>query len=832
MSGILDAYLNWAQKIWYALGRIFGASKNDIIWYQIKPFIDSDRDQTYWFGILSWFLGTKSNFKIIVEGNKDSKKIYVWVPAKLDNFFKWSFYSNYPQAELVHLPKFKSASNYKYVAFKGDVKSEDDFKKSGEYLSPIKTLFSLFDFVKDGKLRIFYEYDFNVRQPSSLKSSKDSSADKNEQQVKDWLVNLLIGFDSTQANIIHDIQRFFETFVKSGTTRFVSTRVKNLFKLSQALNFFHLPTSSFVIKNLAYIRYRRLPYPSVLPTLENSEKNDITILWYTDYRDDKIKFWIKKEDKMRHMYIVGKTWMGKSTLISNMARSDMITGSGVGVIDPHGDLIETLIQHTPSWRINDVVLFDVGDFERPIGFNILEYRNEEEKNLVVSWVVATFKKLYGHSWGPRLEYILRQVLLTLLDYPQATLLHLTRILTDKNFRKEAVGYLKDELTKKFWRDEFERWSDSQRNEAVSPIINKVGQFLSSPVVRNIFWQNHSKFSLRQLMDEGKIVLINLSKGKIGEDNAAMIGSFLVTKLQIEVMSRADIPEDQRKKFFLYIDEFQNFATEAFENIFSEARKYKLGLIVANQYVAQVEENIRNSIFGNVGSIISFQLGYDDATLMSSQLKEKVSHNDLMSLPRWNAYTKLMIDGITSEPFSMTTFPLPPIESKEEKIQKVKQQSRQRWATPRDRVEKTIDYWAKKSFSPTEKAVELAQKEAQKLTTAKSSDKKSTDKSSATKAKSSSEEVKTKESQADESLSTKELQKHIGKRFDGIVKLKFNYWVFVIIPWIGEWLLHKTEMDVPEGVRWKDLFNVPDKIKVKIKEIKEVEGEIKLVLSQK
>ncbi len=818
MSSILDAYLAWAKKIWYALGNIFKGKSTKWVWYQLKPFVDSDRDKTYWFWVLSGLLDIKWKFRIVVRWNKSNKKIFVGIPSNLEKFLKNLIYTNFPQVDLVKIEKLPPSFDKggRFIRLDGKIKEEDDFQKNGIYFSPIRSLFALFDEVdKDKNFQIWFEYDFNIKQP--IISFKNDKGEISQEAAKEGLVNFLAWywFEDLPWEFEDEVLRFFEIFVKEGKIRSVPHPIKNLMKISNVINFFHLPTSDQFIKNLEYIKYRRLPYPANLPTLENTDKNEITILGYTHFRDERIKFGVKKEDKMRHMYIVGKTWMGKSTLISNMARSDMITGSGVGVIDPHWDLIDTLIQHIPSWRINDVVLFDVGDLDWPIGFNILEYTTSEEKNLIASGVVSTFKKLYWHSWGPRLEYILRNVILTLLDYPKATLLHVTRILTDKNFRKEALEHLQDELVKKFWLNEFEKWSDSQRNEAVSPIINKVWQFLSSPIVRNIFGQDHSKFSLRQLMDEGKIVLINLSKGKIWEDNAAMIGSFLVTKLQIEVMSRADISEEERKKFFLYIDEFQNFATESFQTIFSEARKYKLGLIVANQYVAQIPEEIRNAIFGNVGSIISFQLGYDDAVLMSSQFKDKVSANDLMSIPRWVAYTKLMIDGVTSEPFSFLTFPLPKPETKEEIIKKVRDQSRQRWATPKERVEKAIEYWAKKSFSPTEKAVELAQKQAQK--TADSSKQKKTD-------------VKSDNASVDKIPVSDEVK--IGQWYDGIIKLKFNYWVFVIIPGIGEWLLHKSEMDVPEGMRWKDLYNVPDKIKVKVKDIKEVDGEKKLVLSQK
>jgi len=263
------------------------------------------------------------------------------------------------------------------------------------------------------------------------------------------------------------------------------------------------------------------------------------------------------------------------------------------------------LEYIPQNRINDVILFDVSDTDFPLGFNLFQANSEDERNLVASGIVATFNKLFGNSWGPRLEYILRNVVLSLVEYPNATLMHILRVLIDKNFREEVVSNVKDSVVLKFWRTEFDKWNDKQRDEAIAPITNKVGQFLSSKLVRNIFGQPKSRLNLRKAMDEGKILLVNLSKGKVGEDNANMIGSLLVTKFQIDAMSRADIPAHMRTPFYLYIDEFQNFMTggASFASILSEARKYKLALIVANQYISQLEEDVKDAIFGNVGSTI-------------------------------------------------------------------------------------------------------------------------------------------------------------------------------------------------------------------------------------
>ncbi|USN54534.1 MAG: TraM recognition domain-containing protein [Candidatus Peribacteria bacterium] len=382
----------------------------------------------------------------------------------------------------------------------------------------------------------------------------------------------------------------------------------------------------------------------------------------------------------------------------------------MAVIDPHGDLIDDVMAHIPSRRTNDVILFDVSDLEYPVGFNIMQYKDASEKNLVVSGMMAVFARIWEGSWSSRMEYILRNVLMSVIEYPNATLMHVIRVMTDEPFKKEVLSYVTDAVVLKFWKDEYDKWQDKYKSEAVAPIINKIGQFLSSPIVRNIFGQPQTKMSLREAMDEGKIILINLSKGKIGEDNASMIGSFLVTKFQIDAMSRADLNFKDRKDFYLYIDEFQNFATDSFASILSEARKYRLSLIVANQFTSQIQENVRDAIFGNVGTIVSFGLGYDDATIMSSQFKEIVTPNDLISLPKFKAYIKLMVDGVTTDSFSMATFPLPQPDASAEIKDKIRLQSRQRYSMEREKLEKLLKVRAEKEFTPSEKIAEKAQKE--------------------------------------------------------------------------------------------------------------------------
>jgi len=390
----------------------------------------------------------------------------------------------------------------------------------------------------------------------------------------------------------------------------------------------------------------------------NNHKEQVTPIAVTDWRDIRKLFGIREKNRRGHMYIIGKTGTGKSCLIANMAISDIKQGNGIGVIDPHGDLVQTLLSYIPEGRIKDVIYFNPGDIEYPIAFNPLNKVSPDVRHLVVSGLISVFKKIWFEFWGPRLEHILRHALLTLLDYPNATLLDLPRLLTEPSFRFKVLSHLTDPHVRAFWANEFDKYTPWLRSEAVSPILNKVGQFLTSLPLRNIVGQTESAFKMRSVMDEGKILLVNLSKGKIGEDNGALLGSLLVTMIFLAALSRTSIPEDKRRSFYLYVDEFHNFLSLSFVDILSEARKYGLYLILAHQYINQLHDKVRPAIFGNVGSIISFRVGAEDAYFLSREFKPEISDTDLINLPNYHIYLKLMINGVTSQPFSAMTLPLP------------------------------------------------------------------------------------------------------------------------------------------------------------------------------
>lgn len=422
-------------------------------------------------------------------------------------------------------------------------------------------------------------------------------------------------------------------------------------------------------------------------------QNEVVFFAETNFRNQRVKFGIKKDDRRRHMYLIGKTGMGKSTAMENMIIQDIINGEGVALVDPHGDFAEKILNFIPSSRINDVVYFNPADFEYPIAFNVMEANALEHKHLIASGLIGVFKKLWADSWGPRLEYLLRNAILALLDYPGSTLLGVMRILVDKSYRNKVIAKIQDPVVKSFWIEEYSKYPQQFQTEAIAPIQNKVGQFLSTAMIRNVVGQVKSTIDIRQIMDQQKILIMNLSKGRIGEDSSALLGAMMITNIQLAAMSRIDIPEEDRKDFYLYVDEFQNFATESFANILSEARKYRLNLIIGHQYIEQLDELVCAAVFGNVGTLMCFRIGAADAEFLATEFAPYFEEEDLVNLAKYDTYMKLMIDGVSSNPFSATT--LPPLgqaafTGNKEKVVAV---SRERYAKPREVVEDKISRWS-------------------------------------------------------------------------------------------------------------------------------------------
>lgn len=428
----------------------------------------------------------------------------------------------------------------------------------------------------------------------------------------------------------------------------------------------------------------------------------ITYFGETDARGKKIKFGIKAKDRLRHMYVIGKTGMGKSTLLENMAIQDIQNGEGVAVIDPHGSMAEKLLDYVPEHRVKDVLYFAPFDMEYPVSFNVMEDIGADKRHLVVNGLMSTFEKIWVDAWSARMAYILQNTLLALLEYPGSTLLGVNRMLSDKEYRKKVVENIKDTSVKAFWVDEFGKWTEKFIAEAIPAIQNKVGQFTSNPLVRNLLGQPQSSFDVRKIMDEKKIFIVNLSKGRVGEGNANLIGSMLITKIYLAAMSRADASEAELNKlpnFYLYVDEFQSFANKSFADILSEARKYKLSLTIAHQYIEQMEEEVRDAVFGNVGTMITFRVGAFDAEVLEKEFAPVFTAEDLVNLGFAQIYLKLMIDGVSSQPFSSTTIgPItrPEVSFKEDVINA----SHAQFARPRKEVEEVIAKFHEQSRAET------------------------------------------------------------------------------------------------------------------------------------
>jgi energy-coupling factor transporter ATP-binding protein EcfA2 len=433
----------------------------------------------------------------------------------------------------------------------------------------------------------------------------------------------------------------------------------------------------------------------------------VTTFATADARNKHVEFGIKAKDRTRHVYVIGKTGMGKSTLLENMAAQDIANGEGMAFIDPHGKTAELLLNYVPEHRLKDVLYFAPFDMEHPISFNVLEDVGYDKRHLVVSGLMSTFKKIWLDAWSARMEYILSNTLLALLETPGTTLLGVNRMLADKDYRKRIVDNIKDASVKSFWVDEFAKYTDRFAAEATPAIQNKIGQFTSNPLIRNIIGQSKSSFDLRKMMDENKIIIINLSKGRVGESNANLLGSMLITKIYLAAMSRADVSEKELQKlpnFYLYVDEFQSFANESFADILSEARKYKLNLTIAHQYIEQMSEEVRAAVFGNVGTMITFRVGAIDAELLEKEFAPQFTAEDLVNLGFAQIYLKLMIDGVSSQPFSATT--MPPIKELPVSYrQEVIDSSRKQFAMVRGTVEQDVHDWHQDKGTITVKKTE-------------------------------------------------------------------------------------------------------------------------------
>ena len=459
-----------------------------------------------------------------------------------------------------------------------------------------------------------------------------------------------------------------------------------ILNITEVASLYHLPHKSVETPNMVWTTAKTSEPPSNIPIEGSTDPQEISLFGLSNFRGRHLKFGIKRKDRGRHMYIVGQTGAGKSFLLQLLTLSDIYHDQGFAVVDPHGDFATDIMKYIPEHRLADVVYMNPADREFPLAFNPMEVTDPAMKDHISSELVGVLKRMF-ESWGPRLEYILRYTILALLDYPGATMLDITRMLNEKDFRKKVVREIADPVVKSFWVTEFASWNDKFASEAVAPVLNKVGAFVANPLVRNIVGQKKSAFNIRQIMDEGKILLVNLSRGQVGEDNAAILGALMVTKIQLAAMSRADMPLEQRRPFYLYVDEFQNFATDSFAVILSEARKYGLNLTVANQYIAQMPEVVRDAVFGNVGTMVSFRIGPGDSTVLGKYFEPVFEAIDLTKLHNQNIFISMIINGEKASPFSASTLRMP--DPERDLTPQIIEYTRQRYASSREVVDADI-----------------------------------------------------------------------------------------------------------------------------------------------
>ncbi|MEX1096294.1 MAG: DUF87 domain-containing protein [Planctomycetales bacterium] len=488
--------------------------------------------------------------------------------------------------------------------------------------------------------------------------------------------------------VLSDIAAAFGRFTGGQATFWTTWWPRSFFLSTEELaSLWHPPTQQTRTPKLAAVGSRSLPPPAALPT--KRQHLDLAVIGRAGIGERSIPFGIRQEDRMRHLAVIGKTGMGKTTLLKNLIADDIAAGRGVALLDPHGDLAEAIADSVPPWRTNEVAYFDAGDRTHHLAFNPLDCPDPDKRPFVASGIVSAFKKLYGDSWGPRLEHILRNAALALTERPEASLLSMARLLGDAGYRRQVAASLQDPVVRAFWQREFAGWKPQLQAEAVAPVQNKIGQFLSNPILRGILGQSRSRLDLRRIMDDGGVLIVNLSKGRIGDDGSALLGSLLVTRLQLDAMSRAELPEHERRPFFTYVDEFQNFATDSFAIILSEARKYGLALTLANQYLDQLDDPTRAAVFGNVGSLIAFQVGANDAETLAEQLGGDVIAADLIALPRYTACVRLLVAGMPLRAFTMTTIP-PDARAPAGRLPIIRRTSRHRYARPAAGVRQQIE----------------------------------------------------------------------------------------------------------------------------------------------
>jgi len=661
---------------------------------------------------------------------------------KLFETIEGLFYSTYPDCEIKETSDYVDAFSFEKMAIAGaeirlkfgDVypfKTYDQFEDDSQ-----SRLFSTISKIPSGeqvwiqlvvkpeeetagyhlRRRILYKWNrfkkvFNIRDRMRVKDEKSVinlrnqlALEKNKEEP--FVCSLRVGYiskneDDAKRKIEAVINSFYQ-FNKTDIQEFKYSRVSGKTFLHEYKSRKNIPGYTFTAHEIATLYH--IPNPDIVPhivhvlakkseppqDLPRQGDKDVSLFGITNYHNNFEVFGIKRADRRRHLYTVGKSGSGKSKLLELLIKTDMEEGKGVGVLDPHGDLVDNVLEFVPKERMKDVIYFDPADIDYPISFNPLENVDEEYKMQVTLGFIQIFKKLFGSNWSDRLEHVLRYVVLALLDSPNTTVLSILKMLTDKNYRQNIVSRIKDNVVKNFWVSEFAAWSEKFDAEAITPLLNKVGQFVSTNMIRNIIGQPKNKVNIREVMDNQKILLMKVSKGLLGEENSSLLGSMIITKLYQAAMSRADEKEEFRKDFYFYVDEFQNFATDTFAEILSEARKYKLNLTIAHQYMGQVSDSIKKTVFGNVGSIVNFRVGADDAGLLAEEYTPIFKARDIINLGVREFYCKMSVDGEIREAFSGKTLTVPKMSG--EYVQEIINNSRRNYCANREEVEKVLNKW--------------------------------------------------------------------------------------------------------------------------------------------
>jgi len=685
-------------------------------------------------------IGKKESFSLEIIVRDQTIRFLMYMPVRLLEYVRGAIIASYPEALIAENPEDPMLDFFNEegkVITPSFVKTGNLSLSNSEYL-PLKTyldfkevdpLTSLLASLSKSQPTDIVHIQYLISQDRDSwknkgwreiqnKSIDDSSTSHHRQKAiieeklkKEALkvaIKIAVRTDSTQRSdlILETLSATYNAISKSEgnllvlkrnylfKTNFLQMMKKRSFFRSKKMHLamdelatlYHLPNKDLeVIPNIAWGKNLLGEPPETLPIITRDTdpqvKRDTNVFAETTYKNKSVKYGLKRADRRRHMYVIGKTGTGKSTLLANMAINDLKNDEGMCVIDPHGDLVESILNYIPSRRINDVIYFDPSDPDRTVQINLFEGKNVVHRELIASGIISIFKKLYGYSWGPRLEYILRNALLTLLTSDNARLSDILELLTNKKFRAKYVENLQDPILKSYWVDEYDKMQDRLRTESIASILNKVGQFTSSPLIRNVVNAHKSSFDIEDIMKEGKILLVNLSQGKLGEDNATLLGAMMITKIQLAAMSRVHVEEEKRRDFYLYVDEFQNFATEAFIKILSEARKYRLNLTLANQYIAQIPEEVQKAIFGNCGSVASFIMGSEDSQVFSKEYGEHYTPEELVSLEKYQVINRISVDNVISQPFPARTLGL--AKSSNQNKEKVIKVSKERYSKKRD-----------------------------------------------------------------------------------------------------------------------------------------------------